>query len=98
MRANGWKGDAIGVVKMGDGGLTTLDNTRVLAASRTGINVQANVRNATDRLPTNMVERFTTKKGVPSTWGDAVNLRIGKQSAGWRRSNSNGSMYTRSDN
>lgn len=39
MKANGWKGDAIDVVRMGDGGLTTLDNTRVLAASRAGVNV-----------------------------------------------------------
>jgi RHS repeat-associated protein len=98
MRANGWKGDAIDVVKMGDGGLTTLDNTRVLAASRAGVNVQANVRNASDALPANMVERFTTKKGVPTTWGEAAQLRIGKQSAGWRNGNSNGSMFTRSDN
>lgn len=98
MKANGWKGDAIDVVKMDDGALTTLDNTRVLAASRAGVNVQANIRNATDALPANMVERFTTKKGVPSTWGEAAQLRIGKQSAGWRNGNSNGSMFTRSDN
>ena len=87
MQANGWKGDAIDVVKMGDGGLTTLDNTRVLAASRAGVNVQANIRNASDALPANMVERFTTKKGVPTTWGEAAQLRIGKQSAGWRNGN-----------
>jgi hypothetical protein len=98
MKANGWKGDAIDVVKMNDGALTTLDNTRVLAASRAGVNVKANIRNATDALPANMVERFTTKKGVPSTWGEAAQLRIGKQSAGWRNGNSNGSMFTRSDN
>ena len=87
MQANGWKGEAIDVVKMGDGGLTTLDNTRVLAASRAGVNVQANIRNASDALPANMVERFTTKKGVPTTWGEAAQLRIGKQSAGWRNGN-----------
>ena len=56
MKANGWQGEAIDVVRMGDNGLTTLDNTRVLAASRAGINVQANIRNAADKLPANMVE------------------------------------------
>ena len=33
MRANGWVGDAIDVVRMPDGGLTSLDNTRLLAAN-----------------------------------------------------------------
>lgn len=94
MKANGWKGDAIDVVRMGDGVLTALDNTRVLAASRAGINVQANIRNASDALPANLVERFTTKKGVPSTWGEAAQLRIGKQSAGFRNRYPNGSPYT----
>ena len=43
MNKNGWKGDPIDVVKMKDGGLTTLDNTRVLAASRANINVETSV-------------------------------------------------------
>ena len=90
MKANGWAGDPIDVVRISDGGLTTLDNTRVLASSRANINVQANIRNASDALPANLVERFTTKKGVPSTWGDAVNLRIGKQNAGFRNTHPNG--------
>ncbi len=93
MKANGWAGDPIDVVRISDGGLTTLDNTRVLASSRANINVQANIRNASDALPANLVERFTTKKGVPSTWGDAVNLRIGKQNAGFRNTHPNGSPY-----
>lgn len=93
MQANGWRGDAIDVVKMGDGGLTTIDNTRVLAASRAGVNVQANIRNASDALPANMVERFTTKKGVPTTWREAVQLRIGKQNSGFRNTYPNGSPY-----
>ncbi|TQF67815.1 RHS repeat-associated core domain-containing protein [Pseudoalteromonas luteoviolacea] len=93
MQANGWKGDPIDVVRMDDGGLTTIDNTRVLAASRAGVNVQANIRNASDALPANMVERFTTKKGVPTTWGEAVQLRIGKQNSGFRNTYPNGSPY-----
>ena len=30
MKANGWKGDPIDVIKMSDGKLTTIDNTRVV--------------------------------------------------------------------
>ncbi|MGO1298985.1 MAG: RHS repeat-associated core domain-containing protein, partial [Vibrio sp.] len=93
MQENGWKGDAIDVVHMGDGGLTTIDNTRVLAASRAGVNVRANIHNASEALPADMVERFTTKKGVPSTWGEAILLRIGKQNAGFRNTYPNGSNY-----
>ncbi len=94
MKAKGWKGDAIDVVRMKDGGLTTLDNTRVLAGSRAGINVQANIRNASDPLPSNLVERFTTRQGKPSTWGDAVQNRIGKQGAAFRNRYTNGSPFT----
>ena len=31
-----------------------------------------------------LIERLTTPKGVPQTWGDAVLLRIGKQNSGYR--------------
>ena len=64
MKANGWKGDPIDVVKMPDGSLTTLDNTRVAATRKVGIDVQATVRNYNDPLPPDMVARFTTPKGV----------------------------------
>lgn len=95
MRANGWVGDAIDVVRMGDGGLTSLDNTRLLAAKRAAIDVQANIHAFDDALPAGMVERFTTAKGgVPSTWGDAVMNRIGGQSAGYRGANPFGSWVT----
>ena len=92
MKTSGWSGDPIDVVRMADGGLTSIDNTRVLAAHEAGIEVQAVVRNADDALPANMVERFTTKKGVPKTWGDAVNFRIQKQNSGYRNANPNGSQ------
>ena len=95
MRANGWVGDAINVVRMRDGGLTSLDNTRLLAAKRAGIDVQANIHAFDDALPAGMVERFTTAKGgVPSTGGDAVMNRIGGQSAGYRGANPFGSWVT----
>ena len=77
MRANGWTGDPIDIVRMQDGALTTFDNTRVLAASRAGIDVQAVVRNADEAFP---ASRWTAKDGtVPATWGDAVTLRTQQQ-------------------
>lgn len=36
-------------------------------------------------------DRFTTKKRRPETWGEAVILRIGKQSSSYRKNNPNGS-------
>ncbi|MBC2304261.1 T7SS effector LXG polymorphic toxin [Listeria booriae] len=92
MKANGWKGEPIDVVRMPDGSLTTLDNTRVAAAREVGIDVQATVRNYDDPLPQDMVARFTTPKGVPKTWGEATNLRIGKQKASFRNNNPMGSF------
>ncbi|MCE9992694.1 hypothetical protein LZ633_11905 [Enterobacter asburiae] len=91
MKTNGWRGDPIDVVRMADGKLTTIDNTRVLAASRAGIKVAARIHNASDTLPPDLAGRFTTKKGTPSTWGEAIDLRIGKQSAGYRNHYPNGS-------
>ena len=44
MQVNGWVGQPIDIVKLSDGTLVTVDNTRVLAASRTGIDVKAIVR------------------------------------------------------
>ncbi len=91
MKQNGWKGDPIDVVKMRDGKLTTIDNTRVLAARNVGIDVKANIYNYDDLLPSDLVGRFTTKKGIPQTWGDAINLRIGKQNSLYRNTYPNGS-------
>ena len=87
MKANGWKGDPIDVVKMSDGKLTTIDNTRVVAAREAGIDVQAILHNANELLPESLIDRFTTKKGVPKTWGEAIELRIGKQKASFRKNN-----------
>ncbi|WP_240522778.1 hypothetical protein, partial [Bacillus pseudomycoides] len=91
MKANGWKGDPIDVVKMPDGKLTTIDNTRVAAAREVGIEVQATIRNYSDPLPADMVARFTTPKGTPKTWGEALDLRIQKQKASFRNNNPMGS-------
>jgi RHS repeat-associated protein len=94
MRANGWRGDPIDVVRMPDGELTAVDNTRVLAGHRAGIDVRATIHAADDLLPPEYVERFTTSAGVPKTWGDAILLRIQKQGAAFRRRYPNGSPIT----
>jgi RHS repeat-associated protein len=95
MRANGWVGDPIDVVRMPDGSLATPDNTRVLAAHQAGIDVQATVRAFDDPLTTEMAERFATAKGgMPSTWGEAITNRIGNQNAGYRTAWPDGSPFT----
>lgn len=80
MRTSGWQGSAIDVVRMSDGSLTTVDNTRLFAASQAGIDVLANVRGFSDPIG-DMAARFTNSFGVPTTWGDAVTFRIQNQGA-----------------
>lgn len=84
MKKNGWKGDPIDVVSMLDGKYTTIDNTRLAAARAAGIDVRAIIRDYSDPLPDSMIERFTTSKGIPETWGSALELRIGKQKKSFR--------------
>ena len=91
MRNEGWVGEPIDVVKMPDGNYTAVDNTRVAAAREAGIDVQANVHAYDEALPSKYINRFTTKKGTPTTWGEAINLRIGKQNAAFRGENPYGS-------
>ncbi len=92
MRASGWQGTPIDVVRMGDGGLTAFDNTRVLAASRAGINTQAVVHGAGEAFP---VGRWIPKSGiVPETWGEAVLLRIQQQNRIFRQTYPNGAPIT----
>ncbi|MBC1430474.1 hypothetical protein IA625_12255 [Listeria seeligeri] len=92
MKLNGWQGAPIDVVRMPNGSYATLDNTRVVAARDAQINVQANIKKFDDPLPEDMVDRFTTKKGVPSTWGEAIELRINKQKVPFRNSYPQGSF------
>jgi hypothetical protein len=66
---------------MPDGDLTTIDNTRVLAARQAGIDVSANVHGFDEPLPPDMIGRFTTRTGALSTWGQAVSQRIGRQNS-----------------
>jgi hypothetical protein len=79
MRTRGWVGDPIDVVRMPDGTLATIDNTRVLAARQAGINVEANVRGFDEPI-TDAVRRasLASRGSVPATWGEAARLRITK--------------------
>jgi hypothetical protein len=92
MKANGWQGEPIDVVKMPDGKLTSVDNTRVVSARQAGIDVRANVHGYGDPLTPDQMSRFATKKGIPKTWGEAIGLRIGKQSSAFRNSFPSGSF------
>lgn len=77
---------------MSDGKLTTVDNTRVLAAKNAGICVQANVHTSSDPILTDFAMRFTSKKGtIPKTWGEAVTNRINNQNSTYRTTYPNGS-------
>jgi len=83
MRANGWVGEPIDVVRMQDGLFTSADNTRILAAREAGIDIRASVRSFDERLPVEMIEqsRFTHKKtgDVAQSWGEAIEFRISRQ-------------------
>ena len=87
MKKSGWNGAPIDIVEMPDGIYTTIDNTRVASARQVGINVEANIHSYNEVLPSEYINRFTTKKGVPATWGEAIKLRVGKQKASFRSGN-----------
>ena len=95
MQASGWVGEPIDVVRMPDGGLTTIDNTRVVAASQAGIDVRVTIHTFDETLPEEFVGRFTTPKGgLPSTWGEAILNRIGGQNSIYRNTYPYGSPFT----
>lgn len=50
MTSRGRVGDTIDIVKMSDGGLTSVDNTRLHAAKRAGIDVHAQVHGDDDAI------------------------------------------------
>ena len=90
MNKNGWKGDPVDVVKMPDGRLTSIDNTRIRAARETGTDVSANVRDFNAPLTSEEMGRFTRRGETPSTWGEAITLRINGQSGKFGVNNPNG--------
>ncbi|SCW99140.1 MULTISPECIES: filamentous hemagglutinin N-terminal domain-containing protein [unclassified Pseudomonas] len=89
MKTDGWKGDPVDVVKMPDGKLTSMDNTRIAAAREAGIAVNASVRGFDDPL-TPVIQKARGWESF-STWGEAISSRINKQSGGFSSSNPYGS-------
>ena len=85
MKKCGWKGDPIDVIRMPDGKMTSMDNTRINATRDAGIRVEANVRNFNDPLPKDMVD--SGRFGSATTWGEAITGRINNQSGGFSKNN-----------
>jgi hypothetical protein len=75
---------------MSDGALTSLDNTRLLIARETGTPVQAHVFGADDLLPDDVVSAGIYSKRIgntlytPTTYGEAVQVRIMSQNRAFR--------------
>lgn len=86
----------IDVVRMADGRLTSLDNTRILAASRAEVLPRVRIFNDTDLLPNDLdyISRFIGRKGeIPQTYGDAVRNRISNQNSTFRNLYPNGAPF-----
>ena len=99
MRKNGWNGPPVDVVNMPDNAPTSMDNTRILAARNAGIKVDAIVHNYSDRLSYNEIKRFKVGTTYPKTWGEAIELRVKRQSEmsgvdkNWSTKFPHGSLY-----
>ncbi len=95
MRAQGWQGTPIDVVRLPDGTFVTVDNTRLLAAHRAGIEVRAVIHEAGEALPAEFAERFLPRRGPsPQTWGEAVLNRINNQNRIFRETYHQGAPFT----
>ena len=92
MRVNGWRGDRVDVVKMPDGKLTSMDNTRIAAAREAGIKVQARIRDYNEPLTTKM--RKDRGWQDYRTWGEAITARIHRQGAAFRSDNPYGATQS----
>ncbi|MDY7574612.1 RHS repeat-associated core domain-containing protein [Actimicrobium sp. CCI2.3] len=90
MKLNGWKGDPVDVVRMPDGKLTSMDNTRIAAAREAGIDVQAKVREFNEKLTPEMQNARGWNKY--SSWGEAIVARINSQSKNFGVINPYGSL------
>jgi len=95
MRARGWQGAPIDVVRLPNGTLVTIDNTRLLAAGRAGIQARAIIHEAGEALPAEFAERFLPRNGPPpQTWEEAVLNRINNQNSLFRKTYPQGSPFT----
>ncbi len=61
MRKNGWQGDPIDVVRMPDGHLASMGNTRARTAREAGIKVEAEERGYNDPVSEPEQQRFAVK-------------------------------------
>ena len=99
MGKNGWKGNPVDAVMMPNGTIASIDNTRVLAARKVGIDIQANVRGFDEPIVGALRQRTLTVNGVvPETWGEAAILRINRPLQnqyfpGWSQRFQYGSIY-----
>ncbi len=99
MKNDGWIGKPVDVVRMPDGTIASIDNTRILAARRAGIEYQGNVRGF-DEVITDPVRQLSLRENgvVPNTWGEAAQMRIFKPTQnqtlpGWSQRFPYGSIY-----
>jgi len=93
MSRHGWKGDPIDVVRMPDGGLTSVDNKRLVAARETNTPAHANIHAYDDPIPPERIGgNLRDKQGNdPQSWGHAVDNRIADQGRGFRQAHPHGS-------
>ena len=99
MRANGWQGAPIDVVRMSDGTLIAVDNTRLAAAKLTGTPVQATIRSFYEPFPAirdldNIYFSNPVTGGRAATWGEAVFSRMNGQNPIWIEQYPLGSPFT----
>jgi len=87
MSEKGWDGEPIDVVRMRDGMLTSVDNTRLRVARETDTVIDANVHSGDEVLTPAEVERLYWKNMTPTTWEEAVLVRVAKQGSTWAREN-----------
>jgi hypothetical protein len=90
MKNTGWKGDPVDVVKMPDGKITSMDNTRITAAREAGIDVKATIHDFNEKLTPEIQKSRGWERY--NTWGEAIQGRINKQSGGFGKQNPNGSI------
>ncbi len=80
MKTNGWQGEPINVVKMPDGSLTAIYNTRLLAARKAGIDAKVKIHDYDAAIPKADARNYTAEgKLEPKTWGEAISTRISVQ-------------------
>lgn len=90
MSSFGWKGMYIDVVRMPDGKLTSMDNTRLASARETLTSVRVKIHEYNEAIP----QKILQDRGWRSNyWGDAIIERINNQSKSFKIENPQGSDF-----